>query len=269
MDKVTVLNDISYGAHERHRLDIFIPESVKHKEGIILFIHGGGWQDGDKTIHHPDAEYFCERGIICASMNYRFVTDELTVFDELDDISEALEALKGKCSELGFEIKKLILSGGSAGGHLSLFYAYTRKERAPVRLVAACVYCPPVIFGEPDFLMGISGEFEEWKYKVISKCCGFPVTKETLSYVEVQNALMNISPINYVNKQCIPTAVFYGKNDELVPVGHIEKFLLSLKNNGVKHDALLFKNSNHALDRDPEAKIESRNIIESYAERYF
>ncbi len=269
MNKVTVLNDIPYGAHERHRVDVFFPENVKHKEGIILFIHGGGWQDGDKTIHHPDAEYFCGKGIICASMNYRFVTDELTVFDELDDITSALKGIKEKCSEYGFDIKKLILSGGSAGGHLSLLYAYTRCEKAPVNPVAACVYCPPVIFNEPDFLMGISGEFEEWKFSIISKCCGSEVTENTLLNEKSQSSLIGISPINYVSKECIPTAVFYGKNDELVPVGHIEKFLLSLKDNGIKHDFLCYENSGHALDKDPEIKIKSREIIEDYAEKYF
>lgn len=269
MDKTIILNEVVYGNHERHRVDIFIPENVKYSEGVILFIHGGGWHDGDKTIHHPDAKYFSDRGCICVTMNYRFVSEDLSVFNELDDITSALKTIKIKCSEYGFDIKKVMLSGGSAGGHLSLLYAYIRCDESPIKPVAACVYCPPVIFGEPDFLMGISGEFEEWKYSIISKCCGFHVTKDNLSNAEVQNALARISPINYVSKECIPTAVFYGKYDELVPVGHIEKFLLSLKNNDVKHDALLFENSGHALDKDPEAKIKSRNIIEDYSERYF
>ena len=50
---------------------------------------------------------------------------------------------------------------------------------------------------------------------------------------------------------------------------HIEKFLDLLEENDVKHDALLYENSGHSLDKDPETKIKSRNIIEDYSERYF
>ena len=269
MDKTIILNEVVYGNHERHRIDIFIPEKVKYSEGVILFIHGGGWHDGDKTIHHPDAEYFSDRGCICVTMNYRFVSEDLSVFNELDDITSALKTIKIKCSEYGFDIKKVMLSGGSAGGHLSLLYAYIRCDESPIKPVAACVYCPPVTFGEPDFLMGFLSEFEEWKFGILSKCCSFNVTKNTLSNDDSQEALMKISPISYVSKDCIPTAVFYGKSDELIPMWHIEKFLDLLEENDVKHDALLYENSGHALDKDPETKIKSRDIIENYLKMYF
>lgn len=268
MDKA-VLSDIVYGNHERHRVDIFLPEKVKCKNGIILFIHGGGWHDGDKTIHYPDAEYFSDRGYICATMNYRFVSDDLSVFNELDDITSALKSIKEKCAEYGFNIEKVILSGGSAGGHLSLLYAYTRILEAPLKPVAVCVYCPPVTFGEPDFLMGIYDEFKEWKFWLLSKCCAFNVSENTLLNPDSQEALMKISPISYVSKESIPTAVFYGKSDELIPVWHIEKFLNLLKEKGVKYDALLYENSGHALDKDPEIKGKSRDTIEDYAKMYF
>ncbi len=268
MNKTMFLNDVSYGSHERHRVDIFIPENVKYKEGIILFIHGGGWHDGDKKMHHKDADYFSDRGYICASMNYRFVSEDLTVFDELDDITSALNAIKEKCAEYGFDIKRVILSGCSAGGHLSLLYAYTRVNEALITPVSACVYCPPVTFGEPDFLMGLSGEFEEWKFGLLSECCGFNVTKNTLSDADSQEALMKISPITYVSGDVIPTAVFYGKADELIPSRHIDAFLVSLKEKGAKHDFLLFENSGHALDKDPDIHSQSRNIIEEYAHMY-
>ena len=267
--KKIILKDVVYGSHERHVFDMFIPEDVEYKDGVILFIHGGGWHDGDKTIHHPDAEYFSDRGCICATMNYRFVSEDLSVFNELDDITSALKAIKEKCTEYGFDIEKVILSGGSAGGHLSLLYAYTRHEESTVKPVASCVYCPPVALGEPDFLMGLSGEFEEWKFGILSKCCGFNVTKSTLSDDASQKALMRISPINYVGNNCIPTAVFYGKSDELIPERHIEMFLKKLAEKGVKYDSLLYENSGHALDKDPEAKMKSRNIIEDYLKMYF
>ncbi len=260
--------NISYGTHERQTLDIFIPEKAKSDSGIILFIHGGGWSQGDKSAHHADCRHFCELGYICASMNYRFVSEEINIFDVLDDITSALKAIKAKCAELGFDINKLILSGGSAGGHLSLLYAYTRKDESPVAPVAACVYCPPVNCAGADFLQGISGEFDDWKYSLLSNCCDYKVTKETFLNKAEQEALRKISPKEYVSADCVPTAVFHGRHDELVPIEHTHKFISLLTELGVKNDFLIYENSGHALDKDPKAAMQAKEIIRKYCEMY-
>ena len=269
MENNIILNDVSYGTHERHKLDIFIPENPKSTSGVILFIHGGGWVQGDKSGHHHDNDYFVKSGYITATMNYRFVDEDTTVFDELDDITGALKAIKIECSKYGFNIEKSILSGGSAGSHLALLYAYTKAEQAPVTPVAACVYCPPVDCAKPDFLLGISGEFEDWKYGVLSKCCGIQINKENLLEEQQQEALKKISPREYVSEKCVPTAIFHGRIDELIPFSHIEKFINILNEKGVKNDLLIYENSNHALDKDPETASKTKDIIKEYSEKYF
>ncbi len=268
-NKFTVFPDVHYGTHERHRMDIFIPEKPKSQKGFILFIHGGGWHDGDKEIHRADAEFFCNLGYICATMNYRFVTDDLSVFNELDDISSALETIKNKCAEYGFYIEKVLLSGGSAGAHLALLYAYTRKEESPATPVAVCAYCPPVNCAKPDFLIGLPGEFEEWKHGLLSKCCGFTVNKENLLSPQSQKALKRISPEEYVSEAVVPTAVFHGDNDELIPFEHIKSFVALLNEKGVKNDFLVYENSGHLLDKTCETAAKAKEIIKNYAEMYF
>lgn len=264
----TSLIDIEYGKHERQKLDIFIPKNVKCNTGIILFIHGGGWTQGDKSGHHHDTDYFCHFGYICASMNYRYVSEKINVFDELNDISSALNTIKTECIKYGFNIEKAILSGGSAGSHLSLMYAYTRQDESPVQIVAACVYCPPVDCSKADFLLGISGEFEEWKYQVLSKCCGFSITKDTLLEKEQQQALKSISPETYISSRCVPTAVFHGRIDELIPIEHIHKFLFKLDKYGIQNDIIIYENSGHGLDKNPEAASAAREIFNNYAQTY-
>ena len=268
-EKYSVLKNISYGNHERHKVDIYIPENPQKNSGVILLIHGGGWSNGDKSDYKNEAEFYASSGYICAAMNYRFVTEKINVFNELDDITSALNAIKGKCEECGFGVKNTILTGASAGAHLSLLYAYTRKCEAPVIPVAVGAFCPPVNCWAENFLMGIKGEFEEWKYSVISKCCGEKITKETLLKEQQQNALKKMSPQTYVSENCVPTAVFQGVSDELVPFEHVETFIETLKKSGVKNDFLVYENSGHALDKDPEKTEEAKNMILSYAKRYF
>lgn len=263
------LENVAYGNHERHSLDIYIPNTVKSHSGVILFIHGGGWHQGYKEAHRPDAEFCCNEGYVSATMNYRFVSESLSVYDELDDISSALEVIKEKCSEYGLKVNKLILSGASAGAHLSLLYAYTRKETAPLSPVAVCAYCPPVDCSKTDFLIGISGQFESWKYEILSKCCGIKITKDTFLNEPQQQALKRISPQNYVDEFTVPTAVFHGKLDDIIPLEHIREFVDLLKENGVKNDLLIYENSGHTLDKDPEAAEKARENIRDYAVKYF
>ena len=268
-NNLIVFEDVSYGDHERQKFDIFIPKNVKSQNGIMLFVHGGGWHEGDKEIRRADAQYFCNLGYICATMNYRFVCADVNVFDELDDISSALMAIKQKCGEYGFNIEKVLLSGGSAGAHLSLLYAYTRKGETPVTPVCVCAYCPPVSFSKPDFLNGISEEFDDWKYGLISNCCGFKVTKTDLLKELPQEALKRISPEEYVSEECVPTAVFHGEFDELIPLAHIKSFVALLNKKGVANDFLIYENSSHLLEKDSSVAQESKNIINKYAEMYF
>lgn len=264
----TFLENVAYGSHERHILDIYIPKSLKSNSGIILFIHGGGWHQGYKEAHRPDAEFFCNEGYVSATMNYRFVSESLNVSDELDDISSALKTIKLICSEKGINAEKVILSGASAGAHLSLLYAYTRKETAPLSPVAVCAYCPPVDCSKTDFLIGISGQFENWKYEILSKCCGIKITKDTFLNEPQQQALKRISPQNYVDEFTVPTAVFQGKLDDIIPLENIREFVNLLKENGVKNDLLIYENSGHALDKDPEASDKAKEIIKEYAVKY-
>lgn len=268
MKPFTVISDIPYGEHERQKFDIFLPDNVTCTSGVIFFIHGGGWTQGDKAGHHHDCDYFSRLGYICASMNYRYVTEDINAIDVLDDVESALETLYYKCKELGFDADKAILSGGSAGSHLALLYAYTRKNNAPMVPVAACVYCPAVDCVEPDFLMGISGEFEEWKNGVLSKCCGVKITTDTIRNPEQQMALRKISPVEYLSSECVPTAVFQGRLDTIVPFSQVEKFIGKLTEYGVENTLLIYENSDHALDKDPDCTEKSREIINEYAEKY-
>lgn len=269
MNNITILKDVPYGENERHRIDIYIPESPIKKSGFLLIVHGGGWQSGDKTVHTQDCEYWSGRGYICGTMNYRYVSEDVSIFGELDDITSALKTAKEKCADYGFDISELILSGGSAGAHLCLMYAYLRAEESPVKPVAAFVYCPPVDCSKDDFLMGASGEFEDWKYEIMSKCCGMKITKENYGSDTAQTALKRISPISYVDEKSIPVTVCHGRQDRLVPYSQALEFGDVLQRDGVRHGLITYENSGHELDKDPETDAEAKAAAEDFLKDYF
>lgn len=268
-NNVTVLKDIAYGKHERNKIDVYIPEKPQSRSGFILIIHGGGWTSGDKSIHIPDAEYWSEKGYICGIMNYRFVSETVNISDELDDITSALKKAKDVCREYGSDLTDLLLSGGSAGAHLSLLYAYTRQDVSPLKPAAVFCQCPPVDCAAPDFLTGISGEFEDWKNGVLSCCCGIKITKENFGSEEVKEALRNISPLKYVSASCVPTAVCHGIHDTIVPYNQAILFTEILEKYDVRHDLITYENSDHALDKDPDSDLKAKELMAEYLRSYF
>ena len=66
----------------------------------------------------------------------------------------------------------------------------------------------------------------------------------------------------------VPTAVFHGVKDELVPFEHAVEFIELLNAKGIKNDFLVYENSGHAQDKDPERAVEAKEIIKKYAEAY-
>ena len=143
--------NVSYGTHERNYLDLVIPKGDNVPSGMILYVHGGGWHGGDKEIYTDTLKSNAKRGYISAAINYRYADGKRATCEEiLDDIDSALKTVKSICAEKGITVDKVMLTGGSAGGHLSLMYAYARVETAPITPVAVVSYSGPTDLTDPN-----------------------------------------------------------------------------------------------------------------------
>ncbi|XP_057293498.1 kynurenine formamidase-like [Hydractinia symbiolongicarpus] len=112
--------DISYGTSKRQRIDIFYPDENKNekpKDSIIVYIHGGYWQEGDKSLYSFAAKQFVCNGFAFVVIGYD-LTPEVTIPQIIEQIETALIVIKDK-----FKSTKLILLGHSAGAHASVAVA--------------------------------------------------------------------------------------------------------------------------------------------------
>lgn len=264
----TQYEDIPYGHHPRHKVDLFVPQQRRSEQGIILYIHGGGWIEGDKSCHRRDALHWCKEGYIAAAMNYRFADENIHIPDITEDITAALQAVKTVCEVLKIPVTKVMLAGGSAGGHLALHYTVTRREEAPLTPVALAAYCTPVDFTAPDFLIGRENQFEDWKYDVMGKCIGKPLTKATYQNSENQQLLRQHSPLFHLSPLTPPTVIGHGREDDVVPYTQAETLSSVLAQYGVVHDFVTYEHSGHALDKDLDATLAMAKLFKDYAERY-
>ncbi len=120
--------DVHYGAATNQVLDFYKAESAAPTP-LVFFIHGGGWQHGDKKGVSGLADYLAA-GISVASIQYRFTDEAKTAGAKppvdwpLKDAAHALQFVRSKAAEWNIDKKRIGASGGSAGACSSLWLAF-------------------------------------------------------------------------------------------------------------------------------------------------
>jgi acetyl esterase/lipase len=150
------LADVRYGPHERNVLDFWRAESSKPTP-LLFFIHGGGWQGGDKSRVGSLAsiEKMREAGISVVSINYRYVSQahaagvKPPVQAPLHDAARALQFVRSKAKEWNIDKQRIGASGGSAGACSSLWLAFhpdlaDPKSSDPIARESTRLWCAAV-----------------------------------------------------------------------------------------------------------------------------
>lgn len=104
--------------HEMHKLNFYRPAGVEGTLPLIVDVHGGAWIYGDKELNKNYCMHLAAKGYCVAGMSYRLVP-EVTLGEQVKDVFAALNFIAGKAREWGAEKKGVMLTGDSAGGHLS------------------------------------------------------------------------------------------------------------------------------------------------------
>ena len=90
--------DVSYGPHERNKLDVWCAKSDKPTP-LVIFIHGGGWHGGDKgMVTDAFIKAMLDKGISVASISYRLVP-EFILPAPVADAARAVQFLRSKAAE--------------------------------------------------------------------------------------------------------------------------------------------------------------------------
>lgn len=259
----TLYTNLYYGEAKRNYMDVCIPTGKSGTVGLILMIHGGGWIAGDKDCYTASIKSWCgEKGYVSAAINYRYADGKnVTADDILDDISMALMKIKELAAESGITVEKVLLTGGSAGAHLSLLYAYEKAAVAPIAPVAVVSFSGPTDLCDTNFYKN-GKEVTE----MVSKISGIDMEKNEIEHAKP--LLFGASPVAYVNENTVPTVICHGANDSIVPYSNAETLDRLLTEYGVPHDFIVFPNSDHGLESDSDCMDKANELMEQYAARY-
>ncbi|MDR1630222.1 MAG: alpha/beta hydrolase, partial [Oscillospiraceae bacterium] len=237
--------------------------------GAFILIHGGGWSAGDKENQASQAKEMTQKGYVAAAINYRMFPQGAGYVEMLEDIGLAIAKLKEMTLADGISVSRVALIGGSAGGHLSLLYAYMHlngTQNAPAIPVGFAVgRCAPVDFFDSYYTASPTDDM----VNSISDLIGTPLTAE--NFEENRTLIESASPLYMATADAPPTILCYGGQDVTVPISNGLSMKAKLEELNVTHSWFYYENSGHGLSGslDPEVHAQYKNTLWEYAELYF
>lgn len=260
-----ILCNIKYGEHERQVFDIYLPEETERRNGIVIGIHGGAWTSGHKELYVDMGTDLSGKGFALAAINYRYLSDDSDMSAILADITASLAQIKKTGSEYGFDFTRCLMTGGSAGGHLSLLYPYMVGGNAPIESVAAVSFCPPADLRNRRYIFGNRLGNEKQMSDLMGKIIGRKIEPE--DYEKYGDELFEYSPLKYVTN-AVPSAIGHGAVDSVVPFEDTVELVKKLDELNIEHDFVIYPHSDHDLKADPEADKEMYRLLYDYIEKY-
>jgi acetyl esterase/lipase len=208
--------NLSYGpAGHRNQLDLWRRADLPRDAGapVLVQVHGGGWVTGDRTGQaYPLMVLMAELGWVCASISYR-LSPRATWPAQLDDVRAAVAWIKQHVSEHGGDPSFVAITGGSAGGHLSMLAALDPD----CELQAAVPF-----YGPPDWTNRAA-----YRRDLIVRHIAAKVIKQPLQ--AARELYAQASPIDCVHAGAPPFFVLQGTNDNLVNPADQRAFVRELR----------------------------------------
>jgi acetyl esterase/lipase len=139
---LSLTRDIPYAtAHERQVLDVYAPAGARNLP-VVFWIHGGGWQTGDKSMVALKPQAFMDAGFVFVSINHRLLpTVEMSAITQ--DVASALGWVHRNIAKHGGHPGRLLVMGHSSGGQLAALLCtddrYARAEGVALAAIKGCV----------------------------------------------------------------------------------------------------------------------------------
>jgi acetyl esterase/lipase len=227
--RVERVKNIQYapGAGRRHRLDVWRPRSGAHRAPVLLQLHGGAWMVGDKGQQAlPLMLHLAAEGWVCVAANYR-LSPGVALPEHLLDCKLARRWIREHIAEYGGDPDFVVVTGGSAGGHLAALLALTPNDREYQpgfedvdTSVTACV----PFYGVYDLVesFGQDGPGQWVGRQMARRIVGATIDQDRQRFERV-------SPIYQVGPDAPMFFVIHGTRDNLVPVEQAHRFVDALQ----------------------------------------
>jgi acetyl esterase/lipase len=229
-------------------LDLFLPKQRPSKPmPAVVYIHGGGWRNGNPSAFHRQAAHMATLGFAGASIAYR-LSGEATWPAAIHDAKSAVRWVRAHASEFGIDTQRIGAAGGSAGGHLAALLGTTAHLRglegdggnagqsSAVRAVAAFNPAVDLVSFGKTAAAGATGS--------VAAFLGKP-------YDAAPQLWELATPITHVNKHSAAFLFLHGDADSTVPIQQSKDMMAKLKTFGVRAEIFTAEGAAHGFFNRP------------------
>jgi acetyl esterase/lipase len=239
------------------KMDVYYKSQANQPTPIIINIHGGGWKNGVKESQGGFTSFFKEEMAV-ANIEYR-MTPQATAPAAIEDARCALIYLIKNAKKFNIDINKIVVMGGSAGGHLALMTGMLGNNHL------FDSNCPGVEKINVAAIIDKYGITDVWDWAYTDhgpavKKSGSP--RDWLGNKKNDEAFAkSVSPVSYLSKSNPPVLIIHGNADSTVPYKQSQDLFSKLKELGVKTELITVDGGGHGkFTKEKNAEL-SKSII--------
>lgn len=231
------------------RLDVYQPPDAKQPTPVVVMIHGGGWIEGTKEGRVLEMMPYLQMGFAAVNVEYRLGRVSRAPA-AVEDCRCALHWIFANAKKYNFDPERVVLEGGSAGGHLALITGmltpaagFDRECHAP----------------DDDIWKANPGTEKDPRVAAIVNWFGIADVVDELhganakgyavvwlgNQPDADEIAKRVSPVNYVTKNAPPIITIHGDKDELVPYSQSVRLHKELDAAGVPNRLYTVPGGNH------------------------
>lgn len=234
-------------------MDLYLPPKEKGLSPVVINIHGGGWNKGVKESQTGFNTFF-KAGFAVANIEYR-LTGQATAPAAIEDVRCALIYLIKNADALNIDINKIVIMGGSAGGHLALMGGLLGNNH---RFDKNCDGIENIKVAAIIDKYGITDVWD-WGYgkNITSKSA----TRWLGDKANNKSFAASVSPITYVDKHSPPIFIVHGDADPTVPYQQSVDLHKKLVQAGVKTEFITVDGGLHGkFEKDKNSELNKAMI---------
>lgn len=238
------------GPRELH-LDLCLPTTSAGPFPLIVWIHGGGWHAGSHHEFSDQLKGFATAGFAGASLEYR-LAPEARWPSQLDDLRLGLDFLISSAKANHLDLRRVLLLGGSAGGHLALRLGFDPYFPKAMTLRGIANLSGPVQLG-----LFTSSPLGDAALKASIGMDGQQLVADLLGTSDRSaRVYAEASPLTWVRPGLPAVLTLHGTDDPLVPVSQAEALHAALKQAKVEEILIRGAGGGHELGAWPAAEKE-------------
>jgi len=275
-------NDLEY-KNSSLKLDIYQPKTVvKGKSPVVVYVHGGAWDKGDKTMIRKNFREYILQELLdnhytVISINYTLLDNKTHLEKPLQDTKDALKWIQENAEKYNLDTNNMGIWGGSAGAHIALLTAYNQNnEKNNSDFIYPNLKYVVDFYGPTDlnelfkteasslllsFFKIYSPERFKIRHEKIKQLTGYDINTNK---EEVIKKSAEFSPISYISKSTVPTLIFHGTEDTIVNYAQSQQLEEALKKNKIPYKLHTVENAKHSFGNINlnEAKDVSRKTVD-------